>query len=123
MYPHSVLLSLAALSCSVAQDTFVLGRVTSVAASKESIAYDTVTLSLTNPTPADCELTRYSLIWPSGRKEVAVALTLSPGTTERLVRVDFADGNLESLTAASARVRVFARCAANPLLVLSKAGR
>ncbi|HEY5372970.1 MAG TPA: hypothetical protein VIK01_04755 [Polyangiaceae bacterium] len=101
------------LGCHRALEHIVTGRVTDVSDSAESIEYKHVTISFSNPTAGPCDMTRYSLAWPGGRKEVEVKVTLPLGASKRTVAVGYDSGNIKTLTPASTRVAVFSRCAAH----------
>jgi hypothetical protein len=114
LHGAALLFLLSLLGCQSAPSKIVAARVTAVEGSRESIVYDSVTVSFDNPTLGPCQLTRYAVSWPGGRAEAVVNTALPPGTSVRTTRVNPSDGHIQALTVGSASVAVFARCATPP---------
>ncbi|MEP7050039.1 MAG: hypothetical protein ABJB12_06785 [Pseudomonadota bacterium] len=105
-------LALVAFGCRAAASNVVHATVVQVVGSRESIVYQSLTVSFDNPTLKPCALQHYAVTWPGGRVEAEVNGTLPPGISARTLRVSASDGHIDALTSESASVTVFARCGA-----------
>jgi hypothetical protein len=96
-----------------ARDPRIRSRVTGIDSGLESVPYRRVRMTFSNASGLPCQITAYTLVWPSGKKtiELSQALKLAPqAEEERTLRIDATDGNLESLSESSTSMQVSFTC-------------
>ena len=101
-------------SPSAAPDAAPSAQITEVAGEPGKTAYMKVTAVFANPGARPCRISRYTLEWPGGTKEIQLDDFVIPAkeSRQRSVKVHPDNGDLTKLSKESARMALPAKCEA-----------